>query len=215
MLLCDDHQATTLVEASVCGKNEQSMLQCQHSQQRYNIFQNFRVLLSFKRHFSYKSVNGSCWIQVAGSCGSRLLAVASPRKVSSIVTSSKWWSRLNEIKEAYRMELHFQYHSADRHSIAKLSASWDLFACSSSKIACWGPVTCRLKFVYISRKSGILKFCMGCFLLRSQLHEPRLPKESSISENTWPSGSRGLVFELVVWAHPHVNPCQDPKRKQQ
>ena len=109
-------------------------------------------------------------------------------------------------KKPIAWSLHFQYHSADRHSIAKLSASWDLFACSSPKIACWGPVTCRLKFVYISRKSGILKFCMGCFLLRSQLHEPRLPKESSISENTWPSGSRGLVFELVVWAHPHVNP---------
>ena len=90
------------------------------------------------------------------SWGSRLLAVASPRKASGIVvTSSKWWSRLNEIKEVYRVELHFRDHSAHRHSIAKLSASWDLFACSLPEIACWGPVKCRLKFVCISRKSGI------------------------------------------------------------
>ena len=50
----------------------------------------------------------------------------------------------------------FRDHAAYRHSIAKLSASWDLFACSSPKIAPRGQVKCRLKFVHINPKNGIL-----------------------------------------------------------
>ncbi len=95
------------------------------------IFHSFRFLLSFKRHFSYERVNGSCWIQVAGSCSS-LLAFAAPRKVSSIlVTSSEWWSRLNEIKEAYRMEWHlsglFTFHRQTKLLLGslRLQLAWN------------------------------------------------------------------------------------------
>ena len=137
------------------------------------------------------------------SWSSRLLAVASPRKASGIVvTSSKWWSRLNEIKEVYRVELHFQYRSAHRHSIAKLSASWDLFACSLPEIACWGPVKCRLKFVYISRKSGIL---YGLLFAAIPTGWTKTIKESSsIFENSWAIGVLGIG--VLSWGIPRSIP---------
>ena len=112
------------------------------SQQKYDVVQSFRSLLSFKRHFCYKRMNGSCWVQI-GSC-SGLLAVAAPRIVSNIfVTSREWWYILNEIKEAYRMERYFSDHLACRlyrHSIAKPSASWDLFARILPGKASWGSI---------------------------------------------------------------------------
>ena len=64
------------------------------SQQKYDIVQSFRSSLSFKRHFCYHRVNGSCWVQVAGGCSSGR---------SILVTSREWWYILHEIKEAYRM----------------------------------------------------------------------------------------------------------------
>ena len=113
------------------GLNEQSMVRGQHSQQ------SFRSLLSSKRHFCYQ--RGA---HVVGGCSSSLAAVAAPRKVSSIfVTSSEWWYILNEIKEVCRMERYFSDHVAyrlDRHSSAKPSAAWDLFACISPEKAVLG-----------------------------------------------------------------------------
>ena len=113
---------TTLVDVPVCGKNELSMLH----------YQDFTTEV----WHCYKRLNGGCWVQVAGVCSS------GPRKLSRIfVTSSEWWYILNEIKEAYRMEWYFSDHVAYRlykHSSAKLSASWDLFACISPEKAVLG-----------------------------------------------------------------------------
>ena len=65
-----------------------------HNRSMYDIVQSFRSSLSFKRHFCYHRVNGSCWVQVAGGSSSGH---------SIFVTSREWWYILNEIKEAYRV----------------------------------------------------------------------------------------------------------------
>ena len=120
---------TTLVDVPVCGKNEHSMLH----------YQDFTAEV----WHCYKRLNGGCWVQVARGCSSGHSAVAAPRKVSSIfATSSEWWYILNEIKEAYRMERYFSDHVTYRlyHSSAKLSASWDLFACISPEKVSWGSI---------------------------------------------------------------------------
>ena len=144
----------------------------------------------FKRHFCYQRVNGRCWAQVVGGCSSSLAAVAAPRKVSSIfVTSSEWWYILNEIKEAYRMERYFSDHVAyrlDRHSSAKPSACWDLFAAwiSPEKAVLGGRFmqveVClsRFRMVFWNILNRFRLFWI-CFFIASYCFDPNCPLHGS------------------------------------